>query len=68
MPNFAVTHFDARHKCCCICYRKADRTLSVRALILIKTLVLPNYNNDNPSFATEICTTCNRVLLLHGKP
>ena len=68
MPNFAVTHFDARHKCCCISYRKADRILSVRDLILIKALVLPNYYNDNQSFATGICTTCNRVLLLHGKP
>ena len=68
MPNFAVTNFDACHKCCCICYQKADRTLSVTALILMKALVLPNYNNDNPSFATRICNTCNRVLLLHGKP
>ena len=33
-------------------YRKADRTLSVTALIVMKALVLPNYNNDNPSFAT----------------
>ena len=24
MPNFAVSHFDARHKCFCICYQKAD--------------------------------------------
>ena len=31
-------------------------------------MFLPNYNNDNPSFATGICNTCNRVLLLHGKP
>ena len=31
-------------------------------------MVLQNYNNYNPSFASGICTTCNRVLLLHGKP
>ena len=68
MPNFAVTHFNARHKCSCIRYRKADRTLSVTALVLMKALVSLNYNNDNPSFATEICNTCNRVLLLHGIP
>ena len=28
MANFAVTHFDAHHKCCCICYQKADSTFS----------------------------------------
>ena len=67
MSNFSVTHFDAYHKCCCICYRKAEKTLSVRALILIKALVLPNYNNDNPSFAIGICTICNGVLLIHGE-
>ena len=43
MPNFAVTHIDARDKCCCICYRKADRTLSVIALILIKALFFLNF-------------------------
>ena len=33
----------------------------------IDTLVLLNYDNDNPSFANGICNTCNRVLLLNGK-
>ena len=47
---------------------KSRQKLSVRALILVKGLVLPNYNNNNPSFATGVCNICNRVLLLDGKP
>ena len=68
MPNYAVTHFDAYHEWCCICYRKADRTLSVTYLTLMKALILQNYNKNNQSFAIGICNTCNRALLLDGKP
>ena len=68
MPYKALTHDEARLKCCCICYRKGDESITDTLLVFIRLFAVPNYVKGNPSTAQALCCTCRNVLRMCARP
>lgn len=57
-----MDHFQARHKVCVVCYKKADRTLSSIYVGVIRDNILENYSLENPDLPCGICNSCRIIV------
>ena len=55
-------HELCRKKVCVVCYRKADRGLSVTDISLVREFIIEDYETSNPDFPCGVCNGCHLLL------